>query len=325
MIEQSISFESNGNILRGTLSMLDENEQKYPAVLILSGSGPLNRDGNDTKGKFQLNLYKQLASFITSLGFITLRYDKRGIGESEGDYFATGMWDLVYDARSAVQFLKKHPLVDDKRIIVLGHSEGTTLAVALNLIEPIHGLILLSGAGERLQEALLRQRKIAYQAFNNVKGIKGKLIRMLNIEQKNEKKAEVLFNKILQTDKDVIKVQFQKINAKWFREHLQYDVLQDLEKVECPILAITGEKDIQADPEKLNRLSNLVKGDLEYYTIKNMDHLLKNQEDEVNILKIKKIYKENAKKPLHEELCFYLQRWLNSRYNNEQSSVNQTK
>jgi uncharacterized protein len=325
MIEQSISFESNGNILRGTLSMLDENEQKYPAVLILSGSGPLNRDGNDTKGKFQLNLYKQLASFITSLGFITLRYDKRGIGESEGDYFATGMWDLVYDARSAVQFLKKHPLVDDKRIIVLGHSEGTTLAVALNLIEPIHGLILLSGAGERLQEALLRQRKIAYQAFNNVKGIKGKLIRMLNIEQKNEKKAEVLFNKILQTDKDVIKVQFQKINAKWFREHLQYDVLQDLEKVECPILAITGEKDIQADPEKLNRLSNLVKGDLEYYTIKNMDHLLKNQEDEVNILKIKKIYKENANKPLHEELCFYLQRWLNNRYNNEQSSVNQTK
>jgi uncharacterized protein len=325
MIEQSISFESNGNILRGTLSMLDENEQKYPAVLILSGSGPLNRDGNDTKGKFQLNLYKQLASFITSLGFITLRYDKRGIGESEGDYFATGMWDLVYDARSAVQFLKKHPLVDDKRIIVLGHSEGTTLAVALNLIEPIHGLILLSGAGERLQEALLRQRKIAYQAFNNVKGIKGKLIRMLNIEQKNEKKAEVLFNKILQTDKDVIKVQFQKINAKWFREHLQYDVLQDLEKVECPILAITGEKDIQADPEKLNRLSNLVKGDLEYYTIKNMDHLLKNQEDEVNILKIKKIYKENANKPLHEELCFYLQRWLNNRYNNEQTSVNQTK
>jgi uncharacterized protein len=325
MIEQSISFESNGNILRGTLSMLDENEQKYPAVLILSGSGPLNRDGNDTKGKFQLNLYKQLASFITSLGFITLRYDKRGIGESEGDYFATGMWDLVYDARSAVQFLKKHPLVDDKRIIVLGHSEGTTLAVALNLIEPIHGLILLSGAGERLQEALLRQRKIAYQAFNNVKGIKGKLIRMLNIEQKNEKKAEVLFNKILQTDKDVIKVQFQKINAKWFREHLQYDVLQDLEKVECPILAITGEKDIQADPEKLNRLSNLVKGDLEYYTIKNMDHLLKNQEDEVNILKIKKIYKENANKPLHEELCFYLQRWLNNRFNSEQSSVNQTK
>jgi uncharacterized protein len=325
MIEQSISFESNGNILRGTLSMLDENEQKYPAVLILSGSGPLNRDGNDTKGKFQLNLYKQLASFITSLGFITLRYDKRGIGESEGDYFATGMWDLVYDARSAVQFLKKHPLVDDKRIIVLGHSEGTTLAVALNLIEPIHGLILLSGAGERLQEALLRQRKIAYQAFNNVKGIKGKLIRMLNIEQKNEKKAEVLFNKILQTDKDVIKVQFQKINAKWFREHLQYNVLQDLEKVECPILAITGEKDIQADPEKLNRLSNLVKGDLEYYTIKNMDHLLKNQEDEVNILKIKKIYKENANKPLHEELCFYLQRWLNNRFNSEQSSVNQTK
>lgn len=201
--------------------MLNEKKQKYPAVLILSGSGPLNRDGNDAKGKLQLNLYKQLASFITSLGFITLRYDKRGIGESEGDYFSTGMWDLVHDAKSAVQFLKDHPLVDDQRIIVLGHSEGTTLAVALNTIEQIHGLILLAGAGERLQEALLRQRKLAYQALNNLKGLKGKLMRMLNIEQKNEKKVESLFNKILQTDKDVIKVQFQKINAKWFREHLQ--------------------------------------------------------------------------------------------------------
>ncbi|WP_199426637.1 alpha/beta hydrolase family protein [Thermaerobacillus caldiproteolyticus] len=125
-------------------------KQNYPAVLILSGSGPLNRDGNDAKGKLQLNLYKQLASFITSLGFITLRYDKRGIGESEGDYFSAGMWDLVHDAKSAVQFLKNHPSVDDQRIIVLGHSEGTTLAVALNTIERIHGLILLSGAGERL-------------------------------------------------------------------------------------------------------------------------------------------------------------------------------
>ncbi|QPA32138.1 alpha/beta hydrolase [Thermaerobacillus caldiproteolyticus] len=321
MIEQSISFESSGNVLRGTLSMLNEKKQNYPAVLILSGSGPLNRDGNDAKGKLQLNLYKQLASFITSLGFITLRYDKRGIGESEGDYFSAGMWDLVHDAKSAVQFLKNHPLVDDQRIIVLGHSEGTTLAVALNTIERIHGLILLAGAGERLQEALLRQRKLAYQALNNLKGIKGKLMRMLNIEQKNEKKAEALFNKILQTDKDVIKVQFRKINAKWFREHLQYDVLQYLEKVECSTLAITGDKDIQANPEKLNRLPKLVKGDLEYYTIKNMDHGLKKQEDEVNILKIKKIYKENASKPLHDELCFYLQKWLNDHYKSEQSSL----
>lgn len=87
----------------------------------------------------------------------------------------------------------------------------------------------------------------------------------------------------------MIKVGFQKINAKWFREHLQYDVLEDLKKIECPVLAITGDKDVQADPEKLNRLPAIVKGELEYYMIQNMDHLLKKQEDEINMLKMKKI------------------------------------
>ncbi|MGY4111865.1 alpha/beta hydrolase [Aeribacillus pallidus] len=314
MIEQFISFQSCGYELKGTLSVL-QNSQKKPAILILSGSGPLNRDGNDAKGKFQLNIYKQLASFLTSLGFIVLRYDKRGVGESGGDYLSAGMWDFVRDAASAVQFLKQHPLVDENRIIALGHSEGTTLAVALNTLEKMDGLILLSGAGERLEEALTRQRKLVYEALNNVTGLKGKMIRMFNIEQKNEKKANALFEKIMQSDQDVIKVGFQKINAKWFREHLQYDVLEDLKKIECPVLAITGDKDVQADPEKLNRLPAIVKGELEYYMIQNMDHLLKKQEDEINMLKMKKNYIKNADQPLHEELCDHLKNWLNKRYN----------
>lgn len=310
MINQPISFKSFGKVLKGQMTMLYKDDQKKPAILILPGSGSLNCDGNDAKGKFQLNVYKQLAHFLASLDFVVLRYDKRGIGESEGDYFSTGMWDLVNDAKNAVRFLKEHPQVDQEKIIVLGHSEGTTLAIALNALEEIHGLILLAGAGERMEEALYRQRQLAYEALKNVKGLKGKLIRMLKIEEKNEKKANNFFNKIMQSDQEVIKVFFQKINAKWFREHLQYDVLEDLQKVHCPVLAMTGDKDFQADPEKLQILPNFIKGDLEYYVIHNMDHLLKKHEGDFNVLHMKTIYRKKGDQPLHEELCSYLQKWL---------------
>jgi uncharacterized protein len=100
--EQLISFQSSGNTLNGTLALPDYSQEKYPAVLIIQGSGKLDRDGNDSKGKFKLNLYKQLAQFVASLGFITLRYDNRGVGQSEGDYIAAGMWDLVHDAQNAI-------------------------------------------------------------------------------------------------------------------------------------------------------------------------------------------------------------------------------
>ncbi|MGS2777664.1 hypothetical protein ACVBAX_09815 [Robertmurraya sp. GLU-23] len=71
--------------LSGSLTLPDRVQQKSPSILIIPGTGKLNRDGKVNK-KLDLNLYKQLAQFFTELGFITLRYDKRGVGKSEGDY-----------------------------------------------------------------------------------------------------------------------------------------------------------------------------------------------------------------------------------------------
>ena len=64
--------------------------------------------------------------------------------------------------------------------------------------------------------------------------------------------------------KDTIKVGFKPMNAKWFREHFQHDIYKDLQKVTCPVLAIAGDKDIQADPERAKRIGDYVKGILKY-------------------------------------------------------------
>src|SRR5699024_6565919 len=148
----------------GTLTMPKSMKEDtiLPAVLILPGTGTLNRDGNMKNGKIRLNLYRELAEYITSIGFITLRYDKRGVGKSEGKVYETGMWNLVDDAEASLEYLRHFPNVNPDKVFVLGHSEGSILATALNARNPVSGLILLSGAGDKLNSAIEKQQELAY-------------------------------------------------------------------------------------------------------------------------------------------------------------------
>ena len=118
--------------LKGTLTLPEQanNASSVPVVLMLHGSGPVDRDENYKWMK--MNVFKELTEYIVPHGFATLRYDKRGVGESEGDYFKAGFWDLVKDAEASVRFLKTNAQIDADRIFLLGHSEGCTIAAALN-------------------------------------------------------------------------------------------------------------------------------------------------------------------------------------------------
>ncbi len=120
---------------------------------------------------------------------------------------------------------------------------------------------------EMLEEATKRQREIAYKELKEQKGIKGKLMRLLNVEKRGEKQMEKIKEKMMNTEKDTIKVGFKPMNAKWFREHFQHDIYKDLQQVTCPVLAIAGDKDIQADPERAKRIGDDVKGDSEVYVV----------------------------------------------------------
>ncbi len=99
---------------------------------------------------------------------------------------------------------------------------------------------------------------------------------------------EKIKEKMTNTEKDTIKVGFKPMNAKWFREHFQHDIYKDLQQVTCPVLAIAGDKDIQADPEKAKRIGDYVKGDSEVHVIKDMDHSLKSFEGDFKALEFKK-------------------------------------
>lgn len=299
-------------MLSGTLTIPKSNDgmEKYPALLIIPGTGTLDRDGNDQKGKLQLNVYRELAEYITSLGFVTLRYDKRGVGRSGGKALEAGMWDLVDDAEAAVEFLRKHPHVQESKVFVLGHSEGAILATALNARNPVSGLILLSGAGSKLDEAIKMQQEQAYAELEKLPGLRGVMIRKLKMTDKLRKKNEKVFEKILNSDKDVMRINFVPMSSKWFREHFSYDLFEDYKKITCPVLAITGKKDMQANYKNLDILRNYIQSPLETYTIENMNHGLKEQNDDSSILEAKKVYMRDTEKELHPELKLHLSNWL---------------
>jgi esterase/lipase len=298
--------------LAGTMVIPEDGERKYPAVLIIPGTGPGDRDGNSKL--LRMNLYKELAHQISKWGIITLRYDKRGINKSKGSYLETGFWDLVEDAGACVNYLKSHPNVDPERIIVLGHSEGCLIAPALNARQPVQGLILLAGMGAPTKEILPKQNEMLVQELEEMQGFKGLLIRLFKIPQRIRKQSEKALAKILQSTTPTIRIQGKKINAKWLREHYEYNVLDDLAQVTCPTLAITGSKDLQVDPQHAEIIANTVKGEAEWYILSNMTHILKKTEEPISMLTLIKTYNKLANAPIDQDLVEKIDNWLQKYY-----------
>lgn len=136
------------------------------------------------------------------------------------------------------------------------------------------------------------------------------MFRTLKVPEKAKKQNAKIFKKIADSKKDVMRVRGVKLNAKWFRETLAYNVCDYLEEVTCPVLAITGEKDIQVPPEHAKQTAEIVKGEAEWHIIPDMNHMLRKFEGEHTMLGIMKEYKSQINQPLDRELLDIIQAWL---------------
>jgi len=194
--ESEVSFQTADSQLAGTIAIPD-GKGPFPAVIILAGSGPFDRNGDvdartvaaaNATGQAVLQLsstYKDIAQALSREGFITLRYDKRGVGNSTGDG-GDFPEPSLRDLKAAVAFLKDNPSVDPKRIALIGHSLGglwslmeaagndSIAAVCLMatpaqpmsevIIEQIEGLLKLQGGNETyIADAVQRERALYEQ------------------------------------------------------------------------------------------------------------------------------------------------------------------
>ena len=127
IIDERVVIDSNIKI-GATISYIDKSA-KRPLVLLIMGTGTMDRDGNGHGLK--LNLYKDLSDMFVKMGYVCIRYDKRGTHESTGNFKTAGLHDLVNDSASVIEYAKGLEYVDSDRIIACGHSEGAMVATLL--------------------------------------------------------------------------------------------------------------------------------------------------------------------------------------------------
>jgi len=265
-LEEEVAFKSGRILLAGTLTIPKE-ENKYPAVILLTGSGPQNRD----EEIFGFKIFAKIADYLTRKGFAVLRYDDRGVGGSTGNTMQSTTEDFASDALAAIEFLKKQKNIDSKRIGFLGHSEGGIIApiVASNSNE-VAFIILISGTGVNGGDILLEQQKLILKAS----GVPDSLINQnldlqkeINTALRNgkdlsdirndikafaEKDFETLSPEIKASIQDkkayinsTVQSQILMFNNPWFRYFIQYDPAPTLQKVKVPVLMTFGELDLQ--------------------------------------------------------------------------------
>lgn len=310
MIEQEVII-NEGVSLSATVSLPLALQGKRPAAILISGTGNGDRDGNSKE--INLNLYRFLANELVKMGLIVLRYDKRGVGKSEGNTLTTGVNDLVDDVLSVINYLKSRDDVDHERIILVGHSEGTILATLAHERSKVGGLVLIAGAGGCLKSAMETQAIRSVAEFHSMKGLKGALLKRLVTEKLVLKQQEKLFKLVQSTSKDVIKIQFKPFPAKWLREHLMYSdehMLSLINRFEGPILVCEGDKDVQVNPRCMNDIRALNKANITTMLIPNMNHICRETYKPLSVMNVMKQYKQESEQPLHPQLIDTLSTWI---------------
>jgi pimeloyl-ACP methyl ester carboxylesterase len=238
--------------LAGTLTE-PKGPGKFPAVLLITGSGAQNRD----EEIFGHKPFLVIADFLSRHGIAVLRVDDRGTAESTGKFATATTQDFATDVAAGVQFLLKRPEIDARHIGLLGHSEGGAIApmVAIRMPE-VAFLILLAGpgvpgdeilaqqiyrgdlAGGASEESATQARELEHAILNTIKTEPDAAARQGKLAVLAEGNPHL---------QQILKDQAASLNSPWFRYFISYDPRATLAGVKVPVLALNGAKDTQVD------------------------------------------------------------------------------
>lgn len=266
-VEEVVFKNIRDNIrLSGTFT-IPHRKGSFPTVILISGSGPQDRD----EELFNHKPFLVIADYLTRNGIAVLRFDDRGVAKSEGDFNSATSEDFSYDVEAAIDFLKTRQEVDKNRIGLIGHSEGAMIApIVANRNKSISFVVMLGAPGLSGLEISLLQSKymgklsgITEEALNMAYEInKGALSIVIGSKNDNELKRDlrVFFSELLEKHPNIsagmpndkyIEMQLKSLTSTWMKYFLRYNPIIDLEKLKCPALVLNGEKDCQV-PSKEN-------------------------------------------------------------------------
>ncbi len=275
--------KANNIKLSGTLT-LPKNVKNPIVVVLISGSGPQNRD--EEIKQFNHRPFLVLSDFLTKNGIAVLRYDDRGIANSEGNFKTATTLDFATDTSSAIDYLKSRKDVNFSKIGLIGHSEGGLIApIVASTRKDIDFIILLAGPGVDGGKILESQnRKISAlsgvpESLIEANEIRSKKIHSILKNSKNTNEIKEKLTHLLEQDNLPENAKKQLIDAytdKWLIKFVQLNPQDYLQKVTCPILALNGSKDVQVLPKlNLNGIKNATKNNKEVTVVElnDLNHL----------------------------------------------------
>ena len=264
---RELVFRARDTALCGTLTV-PPGDQPAPGALLVPGSGVVDRDSNHPK--LPLGVTRHLAEALAGAGIASLRYDKRGVGASGGDFWSAGLDDNVGDARAALAALGEDQAIDAERVVVIGHSEGAFIAAMLAVDADLLGVALLAGSARSGEETSRWQVDAIGPTLPRMVHLVLKLLRT-DLHRQQEK----TFRKLRASTEDVVRVGGRRHNARWFRDYLDFDMRHVLPRITVPVLAVTGNKDVQVPPEDVQRMGELVAGPFEGHVPEDVNHILR--------------------------------------------------
>jgi hypothetical protein len=243
--ETEVAYENKaaGVKLAGTLTV-PRGKGPFPAALLITGSGPQDRD----ETIFGHRPFLVLADHLTRRGIAVLRADDRGVGKSTGQFADATTADFAADAEAGLDFLLKRPGIDAARIGLIGHSEGGLIApMVASRRSDVAFVVLLAGMGVVGEQLLYHQGERLLKAF-------GRPPEAIAAQRKTQEQVFSLLKQ--ESDPAVIDAKLGALRKAlpgslvWLRFALTYDPAPALRKVKCPVLAINGELDLQVDPDQ---------------------------------------------------------------------------
>ncbi len=256
---KEIKLDVEEGIIYGTLTLPENNENNIPVVLIIAGSGPTDRNGNSAIAGNNNNL-KMIAEQLATHNIASLRYDKRGIAKSANVDIAEKdlrFEDYINDAIGWLGLLKKDQRFSD--VFILGHSQGSLVGMVAAQEEDIAGFISVAGPGQFIADTLREQ------------------LSTLPAELKEEAE-EILAS--LENGKTVSEVDenlqsvFRPSVQPFLISYMKYDPVEEIKKLDIPILIVQGTTDLQVSVSDANNLKDAFP-EAQLEIIEGMNHVLK--------------------------------------------------
>lgn len=263
-VSETVTFDNAkaGVRLAGTLT-LPPGKGPFPAVVLIAGSGPHGRD----ELIFGHRPFLVLADYLTRHGIAVLRYDKRGIGESTGDYATATSLDFAADADAAVHWLAAQPGIDPRQTGLIGHSEGGLIAPMVAAGDPsVAFVVLMAGPGVDGARVLAEQGRLIAKAMGakaadiaKSSALRETAIAIVRDEADPATRAAKLkaavtaygaAHHLSKADLERLEAQYVPIDSDWFRVFFTYDPAPALRSLRIPVLALIGEKDLQVPPNQ---------------------------------------------------------------------------